>query len=342
MTKTFRLTTVNDAIDIATRLTRSWFRGHPCRDKCLLPRIFRPWYRPTDPWGKVFAAMAPEPEMRTIEAFKRHAPALADWPLLADDDRLGWLCVMQHYGAPTRLLDWTENALVGLYFAVSSHPSDDGELWAMLPWALNEAAGAGWGIPIPSQSQLVKYLLEQAYWNGTEEALAKSIALAHLTAPDHRHRRASVAIPADRSRRFAICRSSARKLDRPPTGAASGPDRHRRHDLRCRYGRSEIRRQRWSCVRVAPRRSEQAHGPESHADLAAQAAATRDAQGRLRGLPASLPTCANVTHHQYLRIYAAGVTQHSPLKQLELTLGAATPQRAHLGALLAAEPGRAQ
>jgi hypothetical protein len=39
--------------------------------------------------------------------------------------------IAQHYGVPTRLLDWSENPLVGLYFALddNNYDDEDGVIW---------------------------------------------------------------------------------------------------------------------------------------------------------------------------------------------------------------------
>lgn len=61
-------------------------------------------------------------EERLIKLFKESSiPYLEHQP----QNELEWLAVAQHFGLPTRLLDWSYNPLISIYFAVESKPEQD-------------------------------------------------------------------------------------------------------------------------------------------------------------------------------------------------------------------------
>lgn len=81
-----------------------------------------------------------ENELRMIGEFKKHAPLYFDKRMLPDpksDSIVEWLSIMQHYGSPTRLLDFTRSLYIALFFAVQESLTD-ASIWAVNPSRLNE------------------------------------------------------------------------------------------------------------------------------------------------------------------------------------------------------------
>ena len=81
-------------------------------------------------------------------------------------DRASWLTLMQHYGLPTRLLDWSESPLVALYFALSSDKDakTDAAVWVLNPMELNKKVGYGEYVP-PISYDSLRGDLEGAFSN---------------------------------------------------------------------------------------------------------------------------------------------------------------------------------
>ena len=100
-----------------------WYRGQEKSRWDLSPTISR--------CGGITA------EAPLITRFKQNALSLLPE---RPSNEWEWLFVMRHYGVPTRLMDWTENPLVALYFAASQAPKSEGVVWNLLPIDLNKLA----------------------------------------------------------------------------------------------------------------------------------------------------------------------------------------------------------
>lgn len=71
-------------------------------------------------------------ERKLLEKFKKLAsPCLHLQPKTEWD----WLIVSQHHGLPTRLLDWSSDPYIALWFALEKSSSDDGKpiVWCLVP-----------------------------------------------------------------------------------------------------------------------------------------------------------------------------------------------------------------
>ncbi len=95
------------------------FRGHPNREYKLVPSVGR---------GAHTSQSRENYERSLFNIFCREAGGYIS-SLPSDDWE--WLSLAQHHGLPTRMLDWTYNPLVALYFAVEALPTIEGELFAI-------------------------------------------------------------------------------------------------------------------------------------------------------------------------------------------------------------------
>jgi hypothetical protein len=107
-----------------------WFRGSHDHTFPLLPGVYRDEFLKCD-------------EQTLFLAFKS---AAAGFVVHQGSDDWAWYILMQHHSLPTRLLDWSESALVALYFALyrkDGHPRPATELvhpcvWFLSPGDLNQ------------------------------------------------------------------------------------------------------------------------------------------------------------------------------------------------------------
>jgi hypothetical protein len=84
-----------------------WFRGQPEAQLPLLPGLYR---------NSMVRLHYDEPDL--FNRFMARGTPLAPSLVRTDWD---WYFLSQHHGIPTRLLDWTENVIAAVYFAVEPY-----------------------------------------------------------------------------------------------------------------------------------------------------------------------------------------------------------------------------
>jgi hypothetical protein len=149
-----------------------WYRGQHCSKWGLVPSIYRQARSAQD--TRLFERHLAHTFRSRAGMRHGHTPSFEDIP--------GWISLMQHYGVPTRLLDWSRSPLIACYFAIERYlyESDvepvDACVWALDPYTLNTLQQRG-DFTVTIDSGKCRDLIEGAFYHdgGVESAIIQAV-----------------------------------------------------------------------------------------------------------------------------------------------------------------------
>ncbi|MGA7415139.1 MAG: FRG domain-containing protein [Bryobacteraceae bacterium] len=143
---------------------KPWFRGHGDASWLLKPKLYRTPGRAVGDLVTYEEELRGEFKRRGLQLFDQLAPT-------GDQEKWGWYFLMQHYRSPTRLLDWTDSALMALHFALKARCEDpsfdqnlDAAVWMLDANSLNQRSfypsDESEGVALPDWEVAEEYLTE--------------------------------------------------------------------------------------------------------------------------------------------------------------------------------------
>ena len=131
-----------------------WFRGQRRREWGLVPSIQR------DELSKNETYITNDFYIH-VNQIEPHAPNKMNYA--------AWMSLMQHYGLPTRILDWSSSPIIAAYFALEKkrEENNDSCIWVLIPRNVNKQEGFG-NCVYPIDAYTVQQMLLPAFKSNAE------------------------------------------------------------------------------------------------------------------------------------------------------------------------------